>query len=401
MKSSFPILPLIALAELGIWGWTALAAGQGVSSQGAAARGTAASSALAPSTNSHAGAATVPQMPPTQAASSPVHAPAGGAARLADAGVTAPTMGQDAIGQGSAPGGRPSPLDARAALPAAPSATAAQRAQKTIQQAIAAQYQWRSVVARMRTEIQLFDQRLVGSGLYMQGPAQHGTFRLELRIKTDHAISALLQVCDGRQFWSYRQLSDRRSLEWIDAARVSAALARRGEDRVAGTPAMPTVPTAGLGVGGVPRLLRSMDESFHFRTVNEGRLETLPVWILEGTWKPELLAELLPEQRGAIEAGQAADLRKLPAQVPDRVAVFLGRDDLFPYRLVYYRDHPGEKEWEAAGRAQPSAPMVTLEWFEVRFDVPLDRNQLYYNPGDAKYDDVTGRHLRALGLPLD
>jgi hypothetical protein len=306
---------------------------------------------------------------------------------LADAGISAPVIAPERAAQ--PPPGVSAPV------------AAADRAQQALRQAIAAQYQWRSLSARMRTEVHLFDQRLVGSGTYIQGPAQQGSWRLELRIKTDNSVASLIQVCDGRQFWNYRQLSDRRNLEWVDAARVSAALARLGTDRPAGGPPMPVVPTAGLGVGGGPRLLRSLDAGFDFRTVNEGRLERMPVWILAGTWKAEMLAEMLPEQRAAIEEGRPADLRKLAAHIPDRVTLFLGRDDLFPYRLEYHRDRPGEKEWESTVNPQHSQPVVTLEWFEVRFDVPLARDQFYYNPGDTKYDDVTGRCLLSLGLPLD
>ncbi|MBL9124462.1 MAG: hypothetical protein JNG90_12575 [Planctomycetaceae bacterium] len=265
--------------------------------------------------------------------------------------------------------------------------------------AMALQAQRQSVAARIRTEVQLYGQHLAGSGTYVQGPAQPGAWRLELRMQTDDGSTSLVQVCDGAQLWTYRQAADRPLLERVDAGIVAAALARREKERSAGS-APPQMPVGlGLGYGGLPRLLRMLSEAFDYRAINEGRLEGMPVWILEGTWTPELLAVLLPEQKGAIEAGQGVQLAKLPTHIPDRVTLYLGRDDLFPYRLEYHRDHLGEKEWERAERANPPHSIVKLEWFEVRFDLPLARDQFAFDPGETKYEDATKRYLESLGLP--
>jgi hypothetical protein len=298
----------------------------------------------------------------------------------------------------------PDPVLARAAAtptPPRPLATSADRAREMLDRAIAAQQNWRSVAARVRTEIHLFDQRLVGSGTYVQGSAQERSWRLDLRIQTDHGNSTLLQVCDGKQFWTYREMGDDKQLEWVDAPRIFASLAKYRPLRGAPNASAGAMPTLGLGVGGLPRLLRSLDDCFEFRAANEGMLERMPVWILQGTWRPAILGDLLPDQKGAIEQGRGADLHKLAAHIPDRVTLYLGRDDLFPYRLEYHRDHPGEKEWEKLARESRPPATVKLEWFEVRFNVPLARDQFYYNPGETEFDDVTGRYLEGLGLPLD
>lgn len=277
----------------------------------------------------------------------------------------------------------------------------AERARQTLAEAVAALERWHSVAARVRAEVRLFEQHLVGSGTYVQGSARDRAWRWELRVQTDDGASSLLQVCDGKQFWTYRQTASAARLEWIDAPRVYASLAKHRPLPGAASAGTAAMPTLGLGVGGLPRLLRALDDCCEFRAVNEGSLERMPVWILQGTWRPAILAHLLPEQREAIEQGRGADLKRLPAHVPDRVSLFLGRDDLFPYRLEYHRDQPGEKEWEAGARRSHPPSIVKLEWFEVRFNVPLARDQFYYNPGATKYDDVTGRYLEGLGLPLD
>lgn len=400
MKCIFPILPLLILAGMGN-----LARAQvGFIQRADNPAGRAAPPA--------AGSAPPAASPGNRAAAAPA------AARQAPAFQQGQPFPSRPTGQGGPAGTSPLPAARTATLPASnpppvaslpaapapaakPTATAADRAAEALRRAVSIQSEWRSVAARVRTEVHLLDQHLVGSGIYIQGPVRQGGWRLELRIQTESGACSLLQACDGKQFWTYRQLSDRRALEWIDAARVANLLARHGP----GSPPSPgqagMVPSTSLGVGGLPCLLRTLGECFEFRAVNEGQLERMPVWILQGSWRPATLAVLLPEQREAIEAGQPADLSRLAAHIPDRVTLFLGRDDLFPYRLEYHRDHPGEKEWEAAARRKPPAAVVTLEWFEVRFNVPLTEDQFFYDPGETKFEDVTGRYLEGLGLPLN
>ncbi len=265
------------------------------------------------------------------------------------------------------------------------------------------QSQWQSVAARIRSEAQLYRQHVVGSGTYIQGPPKPGAWRLELRMQTGDGATSLVQVCDGQQLWIYRQASERPTLERVDTATVSAALLRRAKETSDpnGKPAPGIVAGLGLGYGGLPRLLHMLAESFEFQSFTESQLEGLPVLILVGTWNPAMLTVLLPDQQGAIEAGQGANLSKLPAHIPDRVTLYLGRDDLFPYRLEYHRDHPGEKEWELVPPERRGQPIVKLEWFEVRFNPPLAREQFYFNPGDTKYEDATKRYLEGLGLPTE
>lgn len=261
--------------------------------------------------------------------------------------------------------------------------------------------QRQSVAARIRSEVQLYKQHVVGSGTYIQGPPQPGTWRLEMRMQIEDAATSLVQVCDGQQLWIYRQASEQRVLERVDAAAVSAALLKKGPNPNPGQPAQPVAPNLGLGFGGLPRLLKMLSESFEFQAVNEGQLEGMPAWILVGTWQPSMLTVLLPDQKGAIEAGQGANLSKLSAHIPDRVTLYVGRDDLFPYRLEYHRDHPGEKEWEVVTPERRVQPIVKIEWYEVRFNLPLAREQFYFHPGDAKYEDVTKRYIEGLGLPAE
>jgi hypothetical protein len=98
-----------------------------------------------------------------------------------------------------------------------------------------------------------------------------------------------------------------------------------------------------MALGGLPRLLSTLDGHFAFGRAKPLVIGKLPVWSLEGQWKPKVLATLLPDQREAILAGQPAQLDKLPPHLPHGVTLILGRDEvvpLFPYSISYYRFKP-------------------------------------------------------------
>ncbi len=248
-----------------------------------------------------------------------------------------------------------------------------------------------SASAGIRQQVDVFDRQLVGSGEYFQQRA--GTeqlIRLELRILVGDRPSSLIQVAapptpKGRYLWTYRKLPEKETLSRIDLSRVAEALKK--------APPLPTAGSDGVltGVGGIPRLLRGLQASFDFHSAEQGRFGGLAVWRLQGQWKPERLAEILPDQKEAIEAGEPPDLSALPGHLPDRVVLMLGEEDLFPRRIEYRRGIAGR-----TGRQGESRSLVTMELFDVKLNEPIARTRFIYNPGKAKYSDKTDSFLSAL-----
>jgi hypothetical protein len=145
--------------------------------------------------------------------------------------------------------------------------------------------------------------------------------------------------------------------------------------------------------------MKNLADWYRFTSVEEGHLERFPVWILRGQLHDFHLAGLLPAQKDKILAGQPADLDKLPKQIPDRVVLMIGRDDLFPYRLEYWRLLPVEKKPLSLKKPPPADRLLlAMELFEVQLDVPLDVRQFSYNPGDQPVVDLTPSYLQSLGL---
>jgi len=251
-----------------------------------------------------------------------------------------------------------------------------------------------SVVAKLRQRVALFDQELMGSGAYLQGPPGTNRFRFELRMEGENQGSTLQHVSDGESLWIFRELDGKDTrVSKVDLARVLAALKQADDAKQANAPGLPS---RGLGLGGLPKLLRGLSQDFQFGPAEPSALGELPVVVLRGVWRPARLATFLPEHKQAILAGESVDLSQLPAHLPEQIILTLGRDDLFPYRVEYLRrTKPGVldrhgPEWRR---------VVLLEVFDVKLGAPIERGQFTYQPDDAaKLPDDTEVYLRSLGF---
>jgi hypothetical protein len=177
-------------------------------------------------------------------------------------------------------------------------------------------------------------------------------------------------------------------LTQIDAARVYSTLQDLGQTTSPGTGRL--LP----GPGGLSRVLRGLHAHFDFTTAERGTVAQLPLWRLEGSWRPEVLAAIMPQQAKAIKEGKPADLQRLPQQLPDHVVLLLGQEDLFPYRIEYRRTVPQKG---AAGETAESRSLVTMELFEVNLNMRIDPARFLYRPGKVDAD-LTDNFLQALGV---
>ncbi len=231
-----------------------------------------------------------------------------------------------------------------------------------------------SVAATINLEINLLGYDLIGSGIYLeQDPARSHRVRLELSVQRgDHAFT-MLQVCDGRYLWSYRQRVGSPEVTRINLDKISRAREQRD-----GKPFWPD------NLTGMATHLRRLRDAFDFDGVEALRSpQGQSLWKIRGHWKPGWLTILLPEQKLAIEQGRPADLSKLPAYAPDAVVVYLRQDDLFPCTFEYCRtsqDKEGGKK----------TSVITAMWLtNVRLNVPIDTVRFNYNPGDLQPKDQT------------
>jgi hypothetical protein len=256
-----------------------------------------------------------------------------------------------------------------------------------------------SLEAKIRQQVDLFGQQLAGAGVYrqlFQGPEKR--LRFELKLQTAGQAASVQQVSDGRFLYLRRDWPEQKSLSRVDLQRVREAAGSASGDAPLDSQ------TAWTALGGLPRLLYSLDENFRFNEPRRDAIGRLPVWVLDGQWKTEKLVRLLPDQAPDLLAGKPPRLERLPPHLPDSVTVVLGRDELiplFPYRIAYRRQvAPSASLFGGAAsrRGPTSRCIVMMELFEVRSRLPLDQAQFNYQAGEQEVVDRTELFLERLGL---
>ncbi|MHB8969255.1 MAG: hypothetical protein ACYC3X_03520 [Pirellulaceae bacterium] len=280
--------------------------------------------------------------------------------------------------------------------PAASTSQEALNGQELVAQAAQRLLLLPGIEATTRQRVSIFGQHLVGSGTYLQlanGPRL--MLRLDLKLQVAAQATSLQQISDGDTFWVRHSLGDTTSLTRVNLRRLREAASRVGPSDV------PPPPTLWMALGGLPKLLSALDAHFAFDPPKPMTIGQLPVWSLEGHWKPAMLANLLPDQKAAIEAGEPVDLSGLPPHLPHGVTLILGRDQvipLFPYGISYYRLAAGEGDAASARRQ----PMATWELFDVRFRPDLDASQFDYRPHDSQQvDERTDEYIARLQAAMD
>ncbi len=249
------------------------------------------------------------------------------------------------------------------------------------------------IEANTRQTVNIFGQELVGSGTYRQlayGPRL--LLRLDLKLQIgDRRSASLQQISDGDTFWVRCDQDGVTTLQRVSLRRLRDAASQIGPSDV------PPPPTLWMALGGLPKLLTALNTHFDFDAPRPTVVGKYPVWSLDGRWKPAMLANLLPDQRSAILAGQPADLTKLPPQLPHGVTLILGRDQvipLFPYGISYYRD-----VWEDRRAATPTGrqPLVTWVLHDVGYRPDLSTSLFDYRPkDDQQVDDHTDEYIGRL-----
>lgn len=269
--------------------------------------------------------------------------------------------------------------------PGAPQSVASLQAQRILERAILNMEGRRSVSAKVRQSIDLFGKQPLGVGVYLEQRSESGLlFRMEMRSQAGSEPSILTVVCDGPHLWSYRAFgkegAEEQTLERVDVLRVARALEDAGR--------MPRPGAIGdwPGLGGLDRLLRGLRGAFQFDAVEQIQLrQQMPVWRLSGQWRG------VGGEEADTAPAEPPDVKSLPTQVPPRVAIYLGQEDLFPYRIEYLGDG-------GSGPARSTRPLVTIDFYEVSLNVAIPPTRFIYKPGGLEYTDETKAFLRRMGV---
>jgi hypothetical protein len=244
--------------------------------------------------------------------------------------------------------------------------------------AVAALQSHVSIAARVRIQVDLFGHQLFGPGQYLQqGRGVSPKFRFELALQTTNGKIVLSHVSDADRLWLFEDFGGGGELSDVDLATLREQI-RNGEPGAA-------PPRQELMTGGLPKLLASLRTNFHFAEATQIQRNGVPVWQLKGAWRAERLAALLGTDNNDDRADKTSGNKKLPVQMPTDVVLYLDGRTLFPLRFEFYRQPNSNK-------SSAPKPLLAMELFEQRFDLPIDDSQ-FQRPSDLLAKDVTEKFL--------
>lgn len=285
--------------------------------------------------------------------------------------------------------------------------------------------------SKLRVRVEMLGHSLSGVGSYLQLAGDDAIrSRLELKMQVADRVASLLQVNDGRFSWLRDDLDRDPRLVRIDLRRLreessgtdsrltggavedksGAGQGRESEELefvAAGEPSLldrvhqgtreSTLRRPWALLGGLPRLICDLDDNFEFEAPRETRRGDIPVWVIQGRWRAEALARLLPNQRQRIVDGQPLLNTQVPPFVPHAVRLTLGRDDAlpgFPYLIEFLRTEGRSWQPRQATESEQLALMVSMEIYEARVPREIDASLFKYNPANQ---DVVDRTEELLG----
>ena len=264
-----------------------------------------------------------------------------------------------------------------------------------------------SVVAQIKHESHMFGQLLVGDGLYQQLNHPDGVMtRLELSVQTDNEVTTLRHISNGQFLYMQEQQGNEQRVRRVDlrtvrrnqSSTMSGKLASHSREVAPAAP--PTSMTHSIAIGGLPRLLAELQKNFTFRKPQAISFQDVPVWAVAGEWKADRLQLLLPSEKGLTRSDGTVNREKIPAYIPDRVFVLIGRDRLFPYRLEYRKDSMSVNVAKpVALSASGSDALLTMDLYRVHIGKhpDLEIREFWYQHDDhQKLEDYTSRFIKSL-----
>ncbi|MFN0199189.1 MAG: hypothetical protein ACKVT0_20765 [Planctomycetaceae bacterium] len=236
----------------------------------------------------------------------------------------------------------------------------------------------KSIRATLDETVSFGPKRFRATGTYVQGT--------ELKLKLEYTLSlggskgTLIEVCDGQVLWAQQTIDKDIQLTRRDVRQileVAKSLPRKDSVML----------HTELGLGGLPALLASLEQSMTFKPGPDETLENRHFTVLEGRWNKEYQQ---------LWTGGSRDSKTvLPPYIPDRVRVYMeqvphqDRTIHFPTRIIYLKKTDPEK---ATFR-----PLVTLQFNDIVLDGAVSDDEFQFDhPEGVIPEDVTQAYIQQL-----
>jgi hypothetical protein len=259
-----------------------------------------------------------------------------------------------------------------------------------VREVLAALERWPNVSAKFRQTLRIGDDRLSGAGQYWQrGVGNQRRTRLEWKTAVAGETATFHQIFDKNgRLWTDFRLADARTVERIDMTRLRRELtvstgqreSRAGEN---------LTELELLARGGLSQLIAELHRCFTFGPPEAAAQQGRPLWRVMGTWRPTELAETWPSLNPDSDGNW-------PLHLPRYVALWVGRDDRFPYIIEY--GWAGDRRFSnsAAANQTVADPIARYEFFDVTWNTSMPEWLFEFTPTDVDWRDATARVVERL-----
>lgn len=243
--------------------------------------------------------------------------------------------------------------------------------------------------ARLNQYIDLFGQRFVAQGTYVQQASPRG-----LRIRWDwqstigDRIAHVQQISDGRFLWVASDLVDAPVLERVDLDRLRGP---RGTSAYAATHA-PLSAERDVAALGVPRLLENILHFYRLAPLRSAQLEGRPVWVVEGQWKAA--------EDGTAAEGRRRDRDGKASHLPNYLRIIIHQEDRILRRIEYLHVQTDRRS-RSADPSQPTyRTLAVIDFVESSFPQHLEEGLFDFPTGGDEVVDRSHPLMRYLDSRL-
>ncbi|MBQ2622626.1 MAG: hypothetical protein IJF84_14900 [Thermoguttaceae bacterium] len=232
------------------------------------------------------------------------------------------------------------------------------------------------VAASMRAETKVHDRHFIGSGDYLEKIENSKRYlRMRMNYSSGNVKYGVQYIADGAhdKFWISKN-GAQNELYRVDGYQINAQDAN--PEMVTSIDGVPVMPAS---LAGIPYILFQIEKYFDFLSCSliRERQTNEQYYVITGTWKPE---------RFPVQDYVSDNLIKwdsVSQEIPDTIKIYFGVNDLFPYRINYYRNVKGD----------PTL-ISKLNFYDVSFDVRINAKLFNFSPsGNVSSVDITNNYL--------
>ncbi|MEM9412246.1 MAG: hypothetical protein AAGA30_14115, partial [Planctomycetota bacterium] len=232
--------------------------------------------------------------------------------------------------------------------------------------------------AAIRMKINLFDQRLVGEGRYLQaGQGHRCASRFELSFEGNRNPLNILQICNRGFYYRFRSTGKKPKLEVVDLSRIADIDSNK----------LIANHSTWMATGGLASFITNLADNFVFETVERSEINGVRVFVLKGRWNEDRLKRIIFGQINYNLIRDEIDWSRMPKQLPQEIEVVLSDDEyfpLFPYQIRFFRNQMKDD-------SIVQVETVSLQFYQLDKFAEVGAGQFEVNFEGMPFSDLTNK----------